>query len=156
MANYDEKIHGALQSLVKLHIDRIKGYEHAKEDTEDRDRDLIMLFDHYITQSKKFKSELNSELINYNGKIPEDSTFAGKLHKAWMDLKSALTDRDREAVLNECEHGDKVLREGYEKVLNTEEMVIPMEMRTLIQNQYDEILMAYDRIKVLRNAESHH
>lgn len=67
MANYDEKIHSALQSLVKLHIDRIKGYEHAKEDTEDRD--LIMLFDNYVTQSKKFKSELNSELINYGGEI---------------------------------------------------------------------------------------
>ncbi|HEV7350511.1 PA2169 family four-helix-bundle protein [Telluribacter sp.] len=153
MANYDEKIHNSLQSLVKLHIDRINGYEHAKDDTDDQD--LIVLFDHYVSQSSKFKSELNSQLINYKGEVPDDSTFTGKLHKTWMDLKSALTNKDREAVLNECESGDNALKEGYEEVLNNENLILPMELRNVIQEQYAEILTAYDRIRVLRKAASH-
>jgi uncharacterized protein (TIGR02284 family) len=153
MATYDKKIEDLLQKLVKLNMDRIQGYEDAKEDTEDMN--LIRLFDEYMTQSKRFKSELNSELINYGGEVPDESTFSSRMKNSWQYLKSAVKGQDTEAILNECEKGEDVIQEGYEEALSTDELVIPLELQNKLSAQYAELKTAHDQIRTLRNLASH-
>ncbi|GAB3172398.1 ferritin-like domain-containing protein [Telluribacter humicola] len=146
-----EKAQKELNNLIKLHYDRIEGYERAKDDT--KDADLKSLFTTYANQSREFKNELSSEMVKYGGEVPDDNKFLGDLHKAWMDLKAAITKNDRESVLSSCEFGEQTIVGAYEDVLKYDEddTRIPMALRTVLQKQYETIKSAYSRIRQLHS-----
>ncbi|HEV7350512.1 PA2169 family four-helix-bundle protein [Telluribacter sp.] len=146
-----EKAQKELNNLIKLHYDRTEGYEHAIGDT--KDADLKSLFDTYANQSREFKAELSSEMKKYGGEIPSDNKFLGDIHKAWMDLKAAVTSNSRESVLSSCEFGEQTILGAYEDVLKYDEddTRIPMALRTVLQKQYETIKSAYNRIRQLHS-----
>lgn len=151
MENSVEKAQKELKNLIKLHYDRIEGYERAKDDT--KDADLKSLFTTYADQSREFKNELSSEMTKYGGEVPEDNKLLGDLHKAWMDLKAAVTNNDRESVLSSCEFGEQTIVGAYEDVLkyDNDDDRIPMALRTVLQRQYEAVKSAYSRIRQLHS-----
>ncbi|WP_247231789.1 PA2169 family four-helix-bundle protein [Telluribacter sp. SYSU D00476] len=151
MENSVEKAQKELRNLIKLHYDRIEGYERAKDDT--KDADLKSLFTTYANQSREFKTELSSEMVKYGGEVPEDNKLLGDLHKAWMDLKAAITNNDRESVLSSCEFGEQTIVGAYEDVLkyDNDDDRIPMSLRTILQRQYETVKSAYSRIRQLHS-----
>lgn len=151
MENSVEKAQKELKNLIKLHYDRIEGYERAKDDT--KDADLKSLFTTYADQSREFKNELSSEMTKYGGEVPDDNKLLGDLHKAWMDLKAAVTNNDRESVLSSCEFGEQTIVGAYEDVLkyDNDDDRIPMALRTVLQRQYEAVKSAYSRIRQLHS-----
>ncbi|GAB2776284.1 hypothetical protein GCM10027275_19300 [Rhabdobacter roseus] len=149
MENSVEKAQDALENLIKLHYDRIQGYEHALEDT--KDADLKALFSHNADQSRQFRAELSAEMDKYGGEVPKDNKFLGDIHKAWMDFKAAITNKDRESVLSSCEFGEQTILGAYDDVLKYDEddVQIPTSLRTLLQNQHTVIKSAYSQISLL-------
>jgi uncharacterized protein (TIGR02284 family) len=149
MENVKEGTVSALTDILKLHNDRIKGYQMAMDDTDDAD--LKALFAKYSEQSVTFKSDLSAAIERAGGEVPDDTTFLGQVHKAWMELKAAVTNRDRLAVLNSCEQGEDAIKAAYEEALEPDSKVF-MSVRTTLDQQYTEIKAAHDRIRALRNA----
>ena len=91
------------------------------------------------------------ELVRAQGGDPEDSTsFAGTLHRRWVDLKAKLMDRTDETVLNECERGEDVAKHNYQKALDEE---LPETVRAVVEKQYLGVKENHDKIKALRDAE---
>jgi uncharacterized protein (TIGR02284 family) len=149
MKDTQEKAQDVLKRLIKLHYDRIEGYERAKDDT--KDADLLALFNFYAQQSRQFRADLNAEIVKYGGEVPEDNTFLGDIHKAWMDLKAAVTGNDRESVLSSCEFGEQTIVGAYEDALKYDEddTRIPQALESVLRNQYEELRTAKSRIAVL-------
>jgi uncharacterized protein (TIGR02284 family) len=81
---------------------------------------------------------------------PEDSSSAtGAMHRAWINLKSALTSQDDHAILAECERGEDSAVSGYKEAMEED---ISSPIREIISRQYSEVQNAHDRIKSLRDA----
>lgn len=149
MKDSREKAQDVLKSIIKLHYDRIQGYEHGRDDTDDAD--LKALFSFYIQQSTQFRADLNAEMVKYGGDLPSDNTFLGDIHQAWMDLKAAVTSNDRDTVLSSCEFGEQTIVGAYEDVLKYDEddVAIPVELQRVLQQQLDELQSAKSRISIL-------
>jgi uncharacterized protein (TIGR02284 family) len=83
---------------------------------------------------------------------PEDSgSTAGALHRAWINLKAAVTNQDDHAILAECERGEDEAVRAYKKAMD-ENLSAPI--RDLVSRQYTEVKSAHDRIKALRDQTS--
>ena len=140
-----------LNELVKINNDRIQGYEKAVEDNEDAQLDD--LFRHYIIQSQNFRSQLADHIVRIDGLAVSDVTstdVSSKLHRAWIDLKSALTGKDRASVLSSVEFGENAAVEAYEDAIEKDH--IPAYIREDLQKQLTELKASYDNIKSLENA----
>ncbi len=107
-----------LNELVKINNDRIQGYEKAVEDN--KDAQLDDLFRHYVIQSQNFRSQLADHIVRIDGLAVSDvnSTDASsKLHRVWIDIKTASTGKDRASVLSSVEFGENAAVEAYEDAI---------------------------------------
>lgn len=144
-----EKTIDALNKLVEINNDRIEGYEKASENTEERD--LKDLFSAFKQTSKKCQGELISEINKLGGKVTEGTTASGKFFRAWMDVKSALTGKDRKAILNSCENGEESADETYQTVLEDESEHLNPQQLSMIKAQHNQLKGDRNKIKSMQN-----
>ncbi len=72
------------------------------------------------------------------------------MHRAWINLKSAITSQDDHAILAECERGEDSAVSEYKKAMEEEEL--SSLIRETISRQYTDVKNAHDRIRELRDA----
>ena len=140
-----------LNDLVKINNDRIQGYEKAIEDN--KDADLDDLFRHYVIQSQNFRSQLADHIVRIDGLAVSDvmsTDVTSKLHRAWIDIKSALTGKDRNSVLSSVEFGENAAVEAYEDAVAKDH--IPAYIKEDLQKQLSELKTSSDKIKSLEKA----
>jgi uncharacterized protein (TIGR02284 family) len=65
-----------------------------------------------------------------------------------LDLKSAVTNRDDLAILEQCERGEDVAKAKYRKAL---EQALPEDVRSVGQRQCDGAMRNHDQIRDLRD-----
>lgn len=141
----NEEIVDSLNDLVKINNDRIQGYEKAVEDTQDANLDDI--FRHNIIQSQQFRSELADHIVRIDGTAVSDATstdVSSKIHRAWIDIKSALTGKDQQTVLSSVEFGENAAVEAYEEAIEKDH--IPAYIREVLQKQLEQLKTARDRV----------
>lgn len=138
-----------LNDLVKINNDRMQGYEKAIEDNEDTQLDD--LFRHYVIQSQNFRSQLADHIVRIDGQAVSDATstdVSSKLHRAWIDIKSALTGKDRDTVLSSVEFGESAAVEAYEDAIENDN--IPAYIKEDLQKQLSELKASHAKIKSMR------
>lgn len=136
-----------LNSLITINNDRIEGYETASEETDEHE--LKTLFSRFVSTSQKCKRELVKEVTTLGGEVAEGTKTSGKFFRAWMDVKAALTGKDRKAILNSCENGEDEAQDTYDNALENH---LNADHQTLITAQKQLLQADRDHIKVLRNA----
>lgn len=134
-----------LNDLIEINNDRIEGYETASKETDESE--LKTLFTGFIATSEKCKQELVQKVVSLGGTPEEGTRITGKFFRAWMDVKAALTNKDRKAILNSCEYGEDVAVDTYEKALSDSE--ISSDIYELIESQHLLIKADHNRINVL-------
>jgi len=149
MQNGNKKTIDVLNELVEINNDRIAGYETATKETDDPG--LKTLFSKLSETSKKCREELVSEVKKLGGTSKEGTATSGKIFRVWMDVKAALTKKDRKAILSSCETGEDVAVKAYEDALNKKEEIGPWH-RELLVKQRDLIKTEHDKIKGLRDS----
>lgn len=150
----NEKTVDTLNTLVKINNDRIEGYQTASEGT--KDQDLKSMFGKFAQGSVKFRRELAGEITNLGGTPTDGTKNSGKLFRAWMDVKAAVTGNDREAILNSCEFGEDNALETYEDVLQNEtEHLNPGHIK-MINTQMSGLREDHDKVKSMRDAHKIH
>ena len=102
----NNKVIGILNDLIRINHDRVVGYEKAIDELKDEDADLKTLFHRYTQDSKQFSNELTHEVTRLGGDPADGTTNSGKVYRVWMDLKSAITGKDRKTILENCEFGE--------------------------------------------------
>ena len=138
-----------LNSLIETLKDGQAGFRQASEAV--KDSTLKSLFSEYSLQRAKFAGELQNEVIRSLGdsKPEETSSTAGALHRAWINLKSALTSGDDHAILAECERGEDSAVAEYRKAIEDKNLSSPL--RDIVSRQYTDVKAAHDRVKALRD-----
>lgn len=145
----DNKIE-VLNTLITINNDRIEGYETAAKETEELD--LKTLFAQFSYTSQKCKQELSNEVTKLGGTPAEGTLTTGKFFRVWMDVKAALTGKDRKAILNSCEYGEDIAKETYKKVLENDLENLNAEQHSMIKAQHTLFVADHDKVKSLRNA----
>lgn len=108
----------------------------------------------YSCQRKEFAAEINHALRELGEEQIDHGTVAGALHRGWLKLKEAITNKDAVAVLSECRLGEEVALDAYRKAIVAE---LPPVMLGLANSQLHAIARVHDRIvSLLNNARTHH
>lgn len=149
----DKETLKALTELIVINNDRYEGYTKAAEQIKDEDGSLRSLFNEQALISKKFSNELRQH-IEYKDEAPDrdETTFSGKIYRAWMDIRKALSANDRKAVLQSCEYGEDVALKTYDHVLEKHTNANP-EVLNLVRQQRSAIQQGHDKVKQLRDNE---
>ena len=104
-----------LNDLIIVNNDRAEGYESAA--VEAKDLALTGLFEAMARDSRKLSSELSLEVALSGKDASTGTSTAGKIYRAWINIKSKLIKGDKFAILNSCEEGENIALEAYESVL---------------------------------------
>lgn len=144
-----EKAIDVLNSLIIINNDRIEGYETASKET--KDSELKTLFSKLTATSQRCKAQLISEVLRMGGTPDEGTRVTGKFFRVWMDVKSALTGHDREAILNSCEYGEGVASDTYKDTLTDKLGDLTTEQQTMLHAQYALLRADYNTVKNLKS-----
>ncbi|MFL6582949.1 MAG: PA2169 family four-helix-bundle protein [Chthoniobacterales bacterium] len=138
-----------INGLIETLKDGQEGFRQASEAV--KDSMLKSLFSEYSLQRAKFAGELQNEVIRSLGesKPEESSSAAGAMHRAWINLKGALTSGDDHAILAECERGEDSAIHEYKEAMEEENLSAPL--REIVSRQYTDVKAAHDRVKALRD-----
>ncbi len=137
-----------INRLVETLKDGQEGFREASGAVQDHQ--LKSLFSEYSLQRSKFAGELQNYAITLGESDPENtSSTAGALHRAWINIKSAVSSRDDHAILSECERGEDSAVAEYKKAM---EGNLPSPLADIISRQYTDVKAAHDRVRSLRDA----
>jgi uncharacterized protein (TIGR02284 family) len=144
MSDINEKIVNKLNHLISIANDGKYGYENAAEDV--KDVTLKQMFHQYSTERAKYAEDLKREATSL-GDSPDYSGGGplGVLHRTWMDIKSAITSGDREAILNTCTTGEEAAVKAYTETLEDEN--ITGNLKQVITEQLSGVQAALNSIR---------
>jgi len=92
------------------------------------------------------------EVNALGGEQAEGTKISGKFFRVWMDLKSALTGKDRKAILDSCEYGEDAAQETYDDAIKEDFDHLNTEQRTMISAQKQLLLSDHNQVKSMRDA----
>ena len=131
-----------LHELLLFVNDRIEGYQRAVD--ESQDTKLRGYYKQLVSQSQQFSNKLNQYLRQQDGGEEKGKTVKGRLYRAWMDTKAALTGADEKAILGSNIYGEEWALKAYEDALNQGTLtgVLRLEVErqyAVSQNTYKEL-----------------
>jgi len=134
---YSEKISNGLNSLLLKNYDAEKGFKLAMDKIDNPT--IYKFLKDRAAQRGKFAQELKSEIMQY-GEFPEkEGSLKGDLHRAWMNLKSAVASNEKNQLMEEVERGEKASLEEYNEILNDKEVVLPPSTESMLKRHRDAI-----------------
>lgn len=143
-----KEIISTINSLIETLKDGQEGFKQAAGAV--KDSNLKSLFNEYSLQRSRFAGELQAEARQLGEPDPEtSSSTSGAMHRAWINIKSAVTSGDDHSILAECERGEDSAVKEYTDALK--EGLSPT-VREIVEHQYNEIKAAHDRVKSLLDA----
>ena len=146
----EDKMIEVLNKLLEINNDRLEGYETALNETEEHD--LKTLFAQLARTSHRNRKELAAEISNLGGNPTEGTKVSGKFFRAWMDLKAALTGKDRETIVSSCEFGEDKAVETYEEVIKDDLNYLTPDQQAIVRVQYALIKADHDTVHSLRES----
>ena len=146
-----QKVHDTtvkqLNQLLEKSYDAEKGYKKAIEDTDSTR--LKSFFQDRAALRSRFATEIHNALSNLNEEPTTKGSAAAAVHRTWMDIKSAFTSENEEAILEECLRGEKSSAEDYEEALKDDTLLA--EVRPMIKKQLTEIQKTINTVKKLED-----
>ena len=143
--NYSESYIKKLNGLLHLVNDSNKGYKEAVARADSQD--LKDLFSHIAQQRESLARELEDRIHSYSGDVKAGSEFKASLHRSWMGIKTAMTKKDDQAVMESCRNGDQVVLDAYDDMLQGD-LLNDTSMKTFLMGQrliINEAFMEIDR-----------
>jgi uncharacterized protein (TIGR02284 family) len=141
-----EIITDTLNSLIEICYDSFQGYESAAEHAEETT--YTDLFASYAKQRKSHIRALTEIVNRYDGEPEDSGQLLATFHRAWMDIKTAVTSGDG-AILAECVRGETQALEEYRTAMSKD---LPDDVRTVLREQLSEVQLAYNRVHALHAA----
>lgn len=134
-----------LNELIQISEDGEKGFKAAAEKAEDPS--LKSLLQDRSKACGTAISELQGLVVKFGGKPETSGTLAGAAHRGWVKVRAAVGDTNT-AVLEEVERGEDVAKAVCSRAMRNE---LPIEVKTVLDRQYQGVLRSHDRVRDLRN-----
>jgi len=134
-----------LNSLIEMNRDGQKGYQEAAEKIE-----APQIKEFCLEQSRvraQFVADLQPQVRALGGDPEHTGSVEATVHRAWIDLKSALGGGDH-AILAAGETGEDYAVKEYKEALDKE---LPAAARALVERQFQSVKQAHDKVKGMRD-----
>ena len=138
----------ALNNIHDLLVDGRLGYAEASENVEDdRVKGLLKAFsEERVALANAVAGAIHR--LDPTAPVRDAGTVKGDLHRAWMDIRNALSRSDNASMLSECERGEGYLLMRYDEILAREGQ--DPQVRELLMRQRAEVERNVSRVKELR------
>lgn len=137
-----------LNSLIATTIDSVEGYtEAAKEADSGR---FGTIFTDRASERRQVATKLQTEVTRLGGNPEDDGTALAGAHRAFLDLKSAVTGRDDKAIVGEVERGEDHIKAKFEDALKDNDL--SPQTRTVIQDCFGSVRAGHDQMSALKHS----
>ena len=133
-----------LNDLIETCEDGIHGFQTASDAVANPVAKA--LFASRLPNIQRGMSELKAEVRRLGGDPDTRGTIAGDFHRAWINLKAAITGKNEEAIVMECERGEEHAAHVYEDALQKD---LPLDTRAIIDRQYRGVVENLERVRGL-------
>lgn len=135
-----------LNDLTETSKDGEREFHKAAEAT--RDQQLKLLFSSRANDCTRAARELQDLVRGMGGRPENHGSMGGALHRGWLGVKTVVSGRSDEAILNECERGEDTAEHHYRMALDAE---LPADVRQVVERQYQGVRENHDRLRSLRS-----
>jgi uncharacterized protein (TIGR02284 family) len=150
MTDINKEAIDLLNDLIETSKDGEEGFKTSAEDL--KNPQLKTFFLARANDCHSAVTELQAKVRSLGGDPETSSSVSGSMHRAWVDLKSLVTGKSDEAILDEVERGEDVALKAYrEAVEKATQKNLSADVRSLIQNQLAGVQKNHDQVKALRD-----
>lgn len=137
-----------LNGLIATTIDSVDGYR-ASAEAVDNPR-FAEMFTARASERSSVAEQLRAEVRRLGGEPEDDGTALAGGHRAFVNLKSAVTGRDDQAIVNEVERGEDHIKSKFEEALADDDLA--PECRSLIESCYGSVREGHDEMSRLKHS----
>lgn len=141
-----DEVISTLNNLIETCRDGQNGFQTAAEGIESSS--LKSAFTQYAEQRSVFVAELQNQVHALGGSPADSGSVAGALHRGWINIKSVVTGKNEQNILEECERGEDAAKKNYQDALEKD---LPSEVRNLVNRQYQDVIHTHDTIRSWRD-----
>ena len=140
-----------LQSLMEISRDANEGFAHSA--TLSANPGLKMLLDQYAMERATMVEELRQLQVQHGKSGMDDTGSAtGNLHRAWINLRSAVSSHHDLAILEEVERGEDAAVAAYREALEPRDIPLPRSITAVLEHHLQKIQAAHDELRQRRDA----
>ena len=136
-----------LNGLIATTIDSVDGYRTSAQDVENPR--FAELFTARASERSSVAEQLRAEVKRLGGNPEDDGTILAAGHRAFVNLKSAVTGRDDQAIVNEVERGEDHIKAKYEEALKDDNL--SPQSRTLVETAFGSVKAGHDEMRNLKH-----
>ena len=148
-SSVNPEIVSKLTNLIETCKDGQLGFKEAAEGVENAQ--LKSLFQEFSQQRAQFADELQNAVQSIGAKPEASGHISGAMHRAWINLKSAVTGHDEKAILAECERGEDYAVKAYEEARS---LNLPSQLKSVVERQFQQVKAAHDKIHQLEESDN--
>jgi len=136
-----------LNGLIATTIDSVDGYRASAADV-DNPR-FAQMFTARASERSSVAEQLRAEVRRLGGTPEDDGTALAAGHRAFVNLKAAVTGRDDKAIIAEVERGEDHLKAKFEAALNDSDL--SPQCRSLVEMAYGSVKSGHDEMSRLKH-----
>lgn len=137
-----------LNTLIATTLDSVKGYRDSAEASENSTH--AQFFREMSEERSRVVADLQAQVRSLGGDPELESSTAGAVHRGWVDLKSAITGRDEQAIVNEVERGEDYIKGKFETAMQDDDL--SPAARGAIEKCFESIRKGHDRASQMKHA----
>jgi uncharacterized protein (TIGR02284 family) len=137
-----------LNGLIATTLDSVDGYTEAAKDAENSRYGQV--FTARATERRQVVSALQAEVSRLGGNPEDDGTVLAGAHRAFLNLKAAVTGQDDAAIVNEVERGEDHIKAKFESALDDQDL--SAGTKSAIQTAYGSVRAGHDEMRDLKHA----
>ncbi len=135
-----------LNGLIATTIDSVDGYRTSAQDVENPR--FAELFTARASERSSVAEQLRAEVKRLGGNPEDDGTILAAGHRAFVNLKAAVTNRDDKAIVAEVERGEDHIKMKYEEALNDDNL--SPTSRSLVETAFGSVKSGHDQMRDLK------
>lgn len=140
------KVVSVLNDLIETCIDGEEGFRNCADSIGDSE--MKSFFAARAKTCRVAATQLQDLVVSLGGRVESSGSMAETMHRRWLDIKSLITGKSDEAIIDECERGEDVAVRRYREALDED---LPEHIRMIVQRQYEGVLKNHDEVRALRD-----
>jgi uncharacterized protein (TIGR02284 family) len=133
-----------LNDLISTCVDGVEGFRTAAGAV--KNNEAKVLFQSRVRVIETSEAELKDAVRRLGGDPATHGHAVGSVHRGWMNIKSAVTGKNEEAILAEVIRGEEGAVEHYRAALKT---TLPQDVRAMAEKQFRGAEENLDRVRNL-------